>query len=57
MKDEKDLSAIITVNFLSIDLNCLLYHLELALNKQNEAERRRQTIHKYMQSSDLKCFH
>ncbi|CAF1375760.1 unnamed protein product [Rotaria sp. Silwood1] len=56
MEDEKDLSTTITTNILPIDLNCLLYHLELVLNKQNEAERRRQAIQKYMWSNDLQFF-
>jgi alpha,alpha-trehalase len=56
MEDEKDLSTIITANILPVDLNCLLYHLELTLGKQNEAERRRQSIQKYMWSSDLQFF-
>ncbi|CAF2872567.1 unnamed protein product [Rotaria sp. Silwood2] len=56
MEDEKDLSTIITTHILPVDLNCLLYHLELILNKQNEAERRRQAIQKYMWSNDLQFF-
>ncbi|CAF0771866.1 unnamed protein product [Rotaria sordida] len=56
MEDEKDLSTTITAHILPIDLNCLLYHLEIILNKQNEAERRRQAIHKYMWSNDLQFF-
>jgi alpha,alpha-trehalase len=56
MEDERDLTTIITANILPIDLNCLLYHLELTLNKNTEAERRRQAIHKYMWSNDLNFF-
>jgi len=56
MEDEKNLSTIITTNILPVDLNCLLYHLELTLGKQNEAERRRQAIQKYMWSTDLQFF-
>ena len=33
MEDETDLSTIITANILPVDLNCLLYHLELTLGK------------------------
>ena len=57
MVDEKDLSTtVMTVNIFPVILNFSLYRLELTLNKQNEAERRRQAIHKYIQSSDLKHF-
>lgn len=56
MEDEKDLSTIITANILPVDLNCLLYHLELTLNKKDEAERRRVAINKYMWSDDLQFF-
>ena len=56
MEDETDLSTIITTNILPVDLNCLLYHLELALGKTSEAECRRQAIHKYMWSNELKFF-
>ncbi len=56
MEDETDLSTIRTANIIPIDLNCLLYHLELTLGKQNEAERRRQAIHRYMWSNDLQFF-
>ncbi|UJR29069.1 hypothetical protein I4U23_010283 [Adineta vaga] len=56
MDDEKDLSTIRTANILPVDLNCLLYHLELTLGKQAEADRRRQAIQKYMWSSDLQFF-
>ncbi|CAF3422120.1 unnamed protein product [Rotaria socialis] len=56
MEDEKDLSTIITTNILPVDLNCLLYHLELALNKKLQAENRRRAIHKYMWSDDLQFF-
>jgi hypothetical protein len=43
-------------NILPVDLNCLLYHLELTLGKQSEAQRRREAIHKYMWSNDLEFF-
>jgi alpha,alpha-trehalase len=56
MEDETDLSTIMTANILPVDLNSLLYHLELALGKTIEAERRRQAIQKYMWSNDLKFF-
>ncbi len=56
MEDEKDFSTLITADILPVDLNCLLYHLEIKLNKQNEAERRRQAIQKYMWSNELKFF-
>ncbi|CAM4740439.1 unnamed protein product [Rotaria magnacalcarata] len=56
MEDEKDLSTIITTNILPVDLNCLLYHLELTLNKKSQAENRRRAIHKYMWSDDLQFF-
>jgi alpha,alpha-trehalase len=56
MDDENDLSTIMTANILPVDLNCLLYHLELALGKTTEAERRRQAIQKYMWSNELQFF-
>ena len=56
MEDEKDFSTLITANILPVDLNCLLYHLEVKLDKQNEAKRRRQAIQKYMWSNELKFF-
>jgi alpha,alpha-trehalase len=56
MQDEKNLSTIITGNILPVDLNSLLYHLELTLGKKNEAERRRQAIQKYMWSNDRQFF-
>jgi alpha,alpha-trehalase len=56
MEDEKKFSTLITANILPVDLNCLLYHLEVKLDKQNEAERRRQAIQKYMWSNELKFF-
>ncbi len=56
MDDENDLSTIRTANILPVDLNCLLYHLELALGKTTEAERRRQAIQKYMWSNELEFF-
>ncbi|CAF1056103.1 unnamed protein product, partial [Adineta ricciae] len=56
MDDENNLSTIKTANILPVDLNCLLYHLEITLGKQAEAERRRQAIHKYMWSSELQFF-
>ncbi|CAF0883934.1 unnamed protein product [Adineta steineri] len=56
MEDETDLSTTITTNILPVDLNCLLYHLELAIGKITEAERRRQAIQKYMWSDDLQFF-
>lgn len=56
MEDGKDLSTIRTTNILPIDLNCLLYHLELTLNKKTEAERRRKAIQNYMWSNDLQFF-
>ncbi|CAF1220369.1 unnamed protein product [Adineta steineri] len=56
MEDENDLSTIKTADILPIDLNCLLYHLELALGKTMEAKRRRHAIHKYMWSDELKFF-
>jgi alpha,alpha-trehalase len=56
MENETDLSTIRTANILPVDLNCLLYHLELTLGKQSEAQRRREAIHKYMWSNDLQFF-
>ncbi|CAF1243989.1 unnamed protein product [Rotaria magnacalcarata] len=56
MEDENDLSTIQTTNFIPIDLNCLLYHLELSLGKITEAEHRRQAIQKYMWSNELQFF-
>lgn len=56
LKDETDLSTIETTDLLPVDLNCLLYYLELTLNKQNEAQRRRQAIHRYMWSNDSQFF-
>jgi alpha,alpha-trehalase len=56
MDNETDLSTIKTAHILPVDLNCLLYHLELTLNKQNEAEYRRKAIHKYMWSNELQFF-
>jgi alpha,alpha-trehalase len=56
MEDEKDLSTTITTNLLPVDLNCLLYHLEVTLGKQKEAESRRTAIQKYMWSDGLKFF-
>jgi len=56
LEDENDLSTIIAADILPIDLNCLLYHLELALGKTTEAERRRQAIQKYMWSNEQKFF-
>jgi alpha,alpha-trehalase len=56
MEDENDLSTIKTANILPVDLNCLLYHYELALGKATEAERRRQAIQKYMWSNELKFY-
>lgn len=56
MEDEIDLSTIITTHILPIDLNCLLYHLELTLNKTIEAERRREAIQKYMWSNEFEFF-
>ena len=56
LKDETDLSTIETTDLLPVDLNCLLYYLELTLNKQNEAQRRRQAIHQYMWSNDVQFF-
>jgi alpha,alpha-trehalase len=56
MEDENDLSTIKTANILPVDLNCLLYHLELALGKTIEAERRCQAIQKYMWSNELEFF-
>jgi alpha,alpha-trehalase len=56
MDDENDLSTTKTADILPVDLNCLLYHLELALGKTTEAERRRQAIQKYMWSNELEFF-
>ncbi|UJR20575.1 hypothetical protein I4U23_023701 [Adineta vaga] len=56
MDNETDLSTISTADILPIDLNCLLYHLELALGKTNKAEQRRQAIHRYMWSDELKFY-
>ena len=56
MEDEKNLSTIITAQILPIDLNCLLYHLELILGKHDAAKRRQQAIQKYMWSNDLQFF-
>jgi alpha,alpha-trehalase len=56
MEDETNLSTIATADILPVDLNCLLYHLELALGKTTEAERRRQAIHKYMWSNQLNFY-
>ncbi|CAF1187481.1 unnamed protein product [Rotaria sp. Silwood1] len=56
MEDESDLSTIITANILPVDLNCLLYHLELSLGKTLEAEHRRQAIQKYMWSNEFQFF-
>jgi alpha,alpha-trehalase len=56
LENDKNLSTIITANILPIDLNCLLYHLELTLGKQIEAEHRREAIQKYMWSTDLQFF-
>ncbi|CAF1465675.1 unnamed protein product [Rotaria sordida] len=56
MEDENDLSTIITANILPVDLNCLLYHLELSLDKTIEAEHRRQAIQKYMWSNEYQFF-
>jgi alpha,alpha-trehalase len=56
MEDETDLSSTIATHILPVDLNCLLYHLELALGKTNEAERRRQAIQKYMWSSEYQFY-
>jgi alpha,alpha-trehalase len=56
MEDEKDLSTTVTTNILPVDLNCLLYHYELALGKTTEAEHRRQAIQKYMWSNELKFY-
>ncbi|CAF1545644.1 unnamed protein product, partial [Adineta ricciae] len=56
MDKENDLSTLRTADILPIDLNCLLYHLEVILGKTDEAERRRQAIHQYMWSDDLKFF-
>ena len=56
MKDEKNLSTIITANILPVDLNCLLYHLERTLGKQPEADRRQKAIHQYMWSNSLQFF-
>jgi alpha,alpha-trehalase len=52
MEDEADLSTIVTAYILPVDLNCLLYHLERALNKNADADRRRQAIQKYMWSPE-----
>ena len=56
MEDETDLSTTITSNILPVDLNCLLYHLELAIGKATEAERRYRAIQKYMWSDQLQFF-
>lgn len=56
MEDETDLSTTITTNILPIDLNCLLYHLELAIGKITEAKRRYRAIQKYMWSDQLQFF-
>lgn len=56
MKNEQDLSTIITAYILPVDLNCLLYHLERTLGKQTEADRRQKAIQKYMWSNDLQFF-
>ncbi|CAF2522122.1 unnamed protein product [Rotaria sp. Silwood2] len=56
MEDENDLSTIITANIIPVDLNCLLYHLELSLGKTLEAENRRQAIQKYMWSNEFQFF-
>ncbi|CAF5144535.1 unnamed protein product, partial [Rotaria sp. Silwood1] len=46
----------ITANILPVDVNCLLYHLELSLGKTLEAEHRRQAIQKYMWSNEFQFF-
>lgn len=56
MDDETDLSTIKTANILPVDLNCLLYHLELSLGKTAEAQRRRAAIQQYMWSNELQFF-
>ena len=56
MEDETDLSTIRTAHILPVDLNCLLYHLEVTLGKTTAAERRRQAIQKYMWSSEDQFF-
>jgi alpha,alpha-trehalase len=56
MEDERDLSTIIAADILPVDLNCLLYHLELTLGRKNEAESRRQAIQKYMWSNERNFF-
>ncbi|CAF0715424.1 unnamed protein product [Adineta steineri] len=56
MEDEGDLSTIRTADILPVDLNSLLYHLEVTLGKKDEAERRRQAIYKYMWSSEIQFF-
>ena len=56
MVDETDLSTTITTSILPVDLNCLLHHLELAIGKTSEAERRYRAIQKYMWSDQLNFF-
>ena len=56
LDDANDLSTIDTANILPVDLNCLLFHLEMILGKTTEAERRRQAIEKYFWSTDDEFF-
>ncbi|CAF1126538.1 unnamed protein product [Adineta steineri] len=56
MENETDLSTLITTHIIPIDLNCLLYHLELTLGKIEQAKYRQQAIQKYMWSNERKFF-
>lgn len=67
-KDEKKIVSIQTIDLLPIDLNCLLYHLELTLHKasilsgkkhspfEKLAQRRKAAINKYFWSSGMQWF-
>lgn len=59
--DALDLSSIHTTDIVPVDLNCLLYHLELMLSTQKEeykerAEKRRQAVLKYCWNPENQWF-